>query len=203
MDQRVKERVVGAAVLMTAAVIFVPMILSGPPPQRTAAPSEPAAAPAPAPPPRAAREEFSSRIVPLDERPTPARESPAREKPPAPEPPPEPAQAPVAQAPAAAAAAPAAAAPRKEPAPAPAAASPRRKGFVVQLGSFSNARNAQALRERLERKGYETFTVAAGDGADAVTRVYVGPEPDRARAERHLAELFRETRLRGIVVPAP
>ena len=74
---------------------------------------------------------------------------------------------------------------------------------MVQLGSFANPRNAHALRDRLKAKGYAAFAVSSGAGKDAVTRVYVGPEPERARAEGHVARLLRETRLKGIVVRNP
>lgn len=74
---------------------------------------------------------------------------------------------------------------------------------MVQLGSFANPRNAYALRDRLKRKGYAALAVSSGTGKDAVTRVYVGPEADRARAEAHVARLLEETRLKGIVVRNP
>jgi DedD protein len=223
MDQQLKERLVGAVVLMAAAVVVIPMILSGPP--------EPA--PAPAPPRQAAAPartpaDFSSRIVPLTapetqspraaEAPSPAAE-PARDPAARPAPTPEPAppaqaavpsQAPEPTPP------PQADAPSPTPAPAapppprptvsatPAAASREvRAGWVVQLGSFSNARNAYALRDRLKDNGFAAFAESAGAGADAVTRVYVGPEPDRERAEKHVARLLEQTRLKGIVVRYP
>ena len=78
-----------------------------------------------------------------------------------------------------------------------------RSGWVVQLGSFSNPRNAYALRDRLKAKGYGAFAVTSKTGTEAVTRVYVGPEPERAGAQRHVGKLLEETRLKGIVVRYP
>jgi DedD protein len=208
MDQQLKERLVGAVVLMVVAVVFIPMILSGPrEPEPAPAPARQAATPARTP------ADFSSRIVPLTPSATPppraaAAPSPAAEAGPepavrpAPEPEPEP--APPTQI----------AAPSPAPAPSPpphttasvapaAAAREARAGWVVQLGSFSNARNAYALRDRLKNNGFAAFAESAGAGADEVTRVYVGPEPDRERAEKHVARLLEQTRLKGIVVRYP
>ena len=90
---------------------------------------------------------------------------------------------------------------RPQPTPTPPKAPvARREGWVVQLGSFANSRNAYALRDRLRSSGHDAFAVSSGTGREAVTRVYVGPEPDRESAERHLGKLFDETRLKGIVV---
>ena len=204
MDQQLKERLVGAVVLMVAAVVFIPMILSGPPEPEPAPPRQ-AAAPARTP------AGFSSRIVPLTASetqppraaaaPSPAAE-PARE--PAARPAPAPAPAPPPQAAAPSAAPAPAPPPRTTASDTPAAASREaRAGWVVQLGSFSNARNAYALRDRLKDNGFAAFAESAGAGADAVTRVYVGPEPDRERAEKHVARLLEQTRLKGIVVRYP
>jgi DedD protein len=214
MDQQLKERLVGAVVLMVAAVVFIPMILSGPP-EPAPAPPRQAAAPARTP------ADFSSRIVPLTASetqppraaaaPSPAAE-PAREPAARPAPAPEPAPPPQAAVPSPApervpppqAAAPSPAPPRTSASDTPAAASREaRAGWVVQLGSFSNARNAYALRDRLKDNGFAAFAESAGAGADAVTRVYVGPEPDRERAEKHVARLLEQTRLKGIVVRYP
>jgi DedD protein len=204
MDQQLKERLVGAVVLMVAAVVFIPMILSGPPePESAPAPPRQAAAPARTP------ADFSSRIVPLTASetqppraaaaPSPAAE-PAREPAARPAPAPEPAPPPQAAAPSPAPAPP----PRTTASATPTAASREaRAGWVVQLGSFSNARNAYALRDRLKDNGFAAFAESAGAGADAVTRVYVGPEPDRERAEKHVARLLEQTRLKGIVVRYP
>lgn len=204
MDQQLKERLVGTVVLMVAAVVFIPMILSGPR-EPEPAPAQTAAEPA------RPQADFSSRIVPLTPSevlsprttaPAPAAE-PAGESESRPESKPEPEPAPPAVV----------APPAPTPAPSPPRATDRdtraeagaaaRSGWVVQLGSFSNARNAHALRDRLLENGFAAFAESSGSGADAVTRVYVGPEPDRERAERHVPRLLEQTRLKGIVVRYP
>jgi len=205
MDQQLKERVVGAAVLVAVAVLFIPMILSGPP-QRDDMGAERTVRQETRP--EASDEGFSSRIVPLGdaartmtgggpkaESATPAVAEPAPAAPPA-SPPSKP------TAPATTARVDPAEQPRKQAKPAPGPA-PKRSGWVVQLGSFSNPRNAYALRDRLKSEGYATFAVTSRTGTEAVTRVYVGPEPARARAEGHVAKLLEKTRLKGIVVRYP
>ena len=52
------------------------------------------------------------------------------------------------------------------------------------------------LRDKLVARGYTAFVKTTG----AVTRVYVGPQRDRAATEKMLKELQVETKLKGIVV---
>jgi DedD protein len=209
MDQKVKERVVGAAVLAVAAVVVVPMILSGPlhRDDATSAPPIPQETR-----PEAGDEGFSSRIVPLGDRAvTVAGSKAAGTAPAAPAAVPSPPSDPVPEtAPSSAPSArpertsPAREAPKSTPkaAPPPSASAPR-SGWVVQLGSFANPRNAYALRDRLKAKGHAAFAVSSGTGTAAVTRVYVGPEPERDLAQAHVGKLLEETRLKGIVVRYP
>ncbi len=67
MDERLKRRVVGAAVLVVAAVVFVPMLLE----QGKEAPQPPVSLPPTSlqplpPPPAAPPEDTHVRVVPLD-----------------------------------------------------------------------------------------------------------------------------------------
>ncbi|GMQ95982.1 MAG: hypothetical protein BMS9Abin14_470 [Gammaproteobacteria bacterium] len=167
MDERLKRRLVGAAVLVLAAVVFVPMLLDqgGKAPQRPPrmVPSPPPRV-VPTPPP----EDADARVVPLN------RDAPV---------------APVAAKPAPAEDKPAA---RTSIAPAPAKPS----GFAVQLGSFSKADNARGLRDKLVARGYKAFVKSSG----SVRRVYVGPQRNRAEAEKVLEKLLADTKLKGIVV---
>ena len=74
---------------------------------------------------------------------------------------------------------------------------------MVQLGSFANAANARALRDRLRKRGHAAFVESVTHQGTKVTRVFVGPEPERERAEKHVGTLLAETRLKGIVVRYP
>ncbi len=160
MDERLKRRLVGAAVLVLAAVVFVPMLLD-----QGGGPAQQPPRMVPSPPP----EDADAGVVPLDRNapvaaPVPAKPAPVEDKPAA----------------------------RTTIAPAPA----ERSGFAVQLGSFSRADNARGLRDKLVARGYRAFVKSSG----AVSRVYVGPQRNRAEAEKMLKKLLADTKLKGIVV---
>jgi len=193
MDERLKERLVGAAVLVSLAVIFVPMLLGGPDPEMGGAPMGDI--------PPAPLGEFNSAIVPLGEPATPlldredkrraaraAEVAESKGAPPA-------TQTPTHEA---------SAAPPKAKARKPRSRAPAELvGWAVQLGSFSNDRNAKALRDRLRKQGYRAFVESARGAKGVVTRVYVGPELVRKRALAAAKKLQASTRLKGMVVRYP
>ena len=74
-------------------------------------------------------------------------------------------------------------------------------GWTVQLGSFLKSENAAALRKRLQARGYTAFVESGTSARGAVSRVFVGPMPDREQAKASAARLQREMALEGIVVP--
>lgn len=76
-------------------------------------------------------------------------------------------------------------------------------GWTVQLGSFVKSENARALHKRLQAGGYPAFVESGSSSRGNVSRVFVGPMPDRARAKASAAKLRREMALEGIVVPYP
>ncbi|MDJ0861215.1 MAG: SPOR domain-containing protein [Gammaproteobacteria bacterium] len=75
--------------------------------------------------------------------------------------------------------------------------------WAVQLGSFSNSANALALRDRLRAKGFPAFIEDVRVDQRRVQRVYVGPELLRAKAAESLRQLQKETDLKGLVVRYP
>ena len=83
---------------------------------------------------------------------------------------------------------------------APAAAAGK---WTVQLGSFLKAENANALRKRLRDRGYPAFVETGPSARGEVSRVLVGPMPDRGKAKDSAAKLRREMKLEGIVLPYP
>ncbi|TCJ17909.1 SPOR domain-containing protein [Parasulfuritortus cantonensis] len=131
-----------------------------------------------APPPAAPQASDAPGTEPGD-----AASPPAADAPVAPPPPPAPQMA-VPVTPPARANHPPAPAASATPAPRPAAPQPAAASgdYVVQLGVFSNPRNAQELVARLNRQGIRAYTE---------TRVQVGPFRDRAEAEKAQAELKR------------
>ena len=70
-------------------------------------------------------------------------------------------------------------------------------------GSFAKSENALALHKRLREKGYPAFVESGSSAQGAVSRVFVGPMPDRRQARDSAAKLRREMALEGIVVPYP
>ncbi|MEW5756808.1 MAG: SPOR domain-containing protein [Pseudomonadota bacterium] len=71
--------------------------------------------------------------------------------------------------------------------------------WIVQVGSFSSDKNAHDLRDALRGKGYAAFVEKVESGKAAVFRVSVGPEISTERAEQVKQRLAREMKLNGLV----
>ncbi len=221
MDKSLQQKLVGAAVLIALAVIFVPMLFDGkkeaepvsvkidvppkpvydipnrlppvpPPDLKAEAPSAPAGQ-APAAEPAPAQPAV----------PAPRAEAPEPAKPAKPTPPAEAAKPVKSAETAAAGKAPApratSAAPKPAPPPAPAAASGK-AGYVVQVGSFSKRGNADGLKARLAKRGYRAFVETVRGRNGTIYRVKVGPRPSRDEADALRQRLIDEEKLQGIIV---
>lgn len=68
-------------------------------------------------------------------------------------------------------------------APQPAAQDAPQPGFTVQVASFSDVANAQALVARLREAGYSAYHREVRQDGNTWQRVFVGPEIKRERAE--------------------
>jgi len=180
LEQRFKQRLLGAVVLVALAVIFLPMLLSGPV-ERTRVdieldmPPEPEVDAAPTLP---TVDDFSAQEAPSSnagqsaetaqqtlEVPAPTEPQSAAE----PEPDPQP-----------------------EPDPVPATAA----GFYVQVGAFGSAENAERLARQLRE---DTLSVRVVEESGA-HRVQVGPLEDRASAERMTQQLAQDHELPGFII---
>ncbi len=75
--------------------------------------------------------------------------------------------------------------------------------WAVQLGSFSSEANAESLATRLRKNGFNAFVEKIYVGGGTVFRVRVGPELDRDKAKQVLARLKDQTSLEGILVRHP
>lgn len=217
MERHVKERLVGAAVLMAAAVILIPEMLSGPERGTTATRVEaerngafktytidlkqPRNEPANgfdrpeiiddrAPPP-----EEAIATTPTTQAPSSPETSPDSDVSVAAEaPPPAPAKetAPATQAattPAIATTPPASRNETRSPQPERSTSAPSGGGWAVQLGSFSNQDTAERLAKQLKSEGHKAFVMPIRSGGRTLYRVRVGPMPDRAAAEAALQKL--------------
>jgi DedD protein len=209
MDRRVKERLVGASILVVLIVLIVPELLSGPAPPVPATSRLPVRLPASAPEPR-------NVIVDLGD-------GKAQATPPASDSITGPAASAPSPAATAPAAAPAAASPAEsstgEPATAPAAlenapahptslataGKPAKSGhtWAVQLGSFASRENADKLAHQLKAQGFAVYISPSGSGASSRYRVRVGPVADRGAATQTAAKLKSVGHIGSLVSPAP
>jgi|SRR5690606_2517319 len=197
MDEGLKQRIIGALVLVVAAVVFLPMLLSGQDEteqvevtvpdaplldDREIAAVTPPPLPEPAPVP-----EMPQAIGETPESPaeTPLPETAAIEPVTVvPEP-----EAPVAT-------------PAPEPTPAPAEqpAAAAAGGWVIQQASFSSDGNADSFRQTLAGQGYNAYTRSAQSGGKTIVRVYVGPLESREAAARVRDELQRRHQNKGLIL---
>lgn len=200
MNIELKQRLVGAVVLVALAVIFIPMLLPGGgelgggidgsniPPEPDYRFSPPVSAPVA--PPMAA-----SPILPADEvieQPAAALEKPKVADKPKAAIKPVPVKKTVAS--------------KKSPAVAAkpvAQKSSKASGWVVQVGSFSSRKNAQALRDKLRKQGYATFVEPLKGKSGTTYRVRVGPNVSRKSSEQLRQKLAEVAGLKGLVQAYP
>ena len=193
LDKGLKQRMVGALVLLALAVIFLPMLLSREDearqvqvdaPQMPAAPEIPTTElqPVAVPEPQLLPDEpvGSAAVEPLEPVEAPAVEVPAV------------ATAPVTTASVAAVAP--ATAPASKPSRLDANSLPI--SWSVQLASLSSSDGAQKLQKTLRTQGYNAYIRSV----DGMNRVFVGPLIERAEADRLRDQLNRQHKLNGFVV---
>ena len=75
--------------------------------------------------------------------------------------------------------------------------------WIVQLGSFTEEDNAQSLNEKLREAGYPAFVEPLKKNGKISYRVRVGPEIRRSEADLLLKNLKDKMKLDGIVVTYP
>jgi len=214
LDKGLKQRIVGALVLLALAIIFLPMlftredemrqvVVEAPvmpkPPAMPSVEVQPTEVPEPqaedvatadqsevAPAPTASASAVPSASLP-------AQTAPVQPVAPAPKPvapAPQPAQVQASAAPKA---------PAPTPVPAPAQrldASNLPVSWSVQLASLSNRARADELQKQLRSQGYNAY-VRSFDG---MNRVFVGPVVERAEADRLRDQLGKQQKLNGFVV---
>jgi len=75
--------------------------------------------------------------------------------------------------------------------------------WIVQLGSFTDEDNAQSLNTKLRQAGYPSFVEPIKKDGRNSYRVRVGPEIKRSEADMLLKKLKEKMQLDGIVVSYP
>jgi DedD protein len=214
LEQAVKQRLAGAAVLAALAIITLPLIFDterapgvqvpeAVPPQ----PVYPAVVveeprPVAPPPDRPAGESaLVSDMYPLNNDAPPSAADTVPVAPPPAAPTPAPAK-PAVTNPAAAQTQTAAALPPLPAAPvAKLDASGVPESWVVQVAAMSDRSKADALVARLKLNGYAAFTHVTRDSAGEVSRVFVGPKLERAQAVKIKQKIDREMSLQTMVKP--
>jgi len=186
MEQQLKQRLVGAVVLVSLAVIFIPIILEGPGDEWT-----PREQTIPPPPQLDYRTDMELPVPDIEEATGVVQEADNSDAKPVSSAvvrAPEPAAAPV---------------PAAAVTPDTSRAEPETTladGWYAQVGSFSQQANAAGLRERLTKAGYNAWLQETEIGKGSSYRVLVGPEQGREGAEKLLRKLAAKLRLKGIVI---
>jgi cell division septation protein DedD len=90
--------------------------------------------------------------------------------------------------------------PTKPVLPPPAAAN---TGFVVQLGAFSNAADANAMRDKMRAGGFSAFVDQVNTDKGTLNRVRVGPVANRADADKLKVQVKAKFGIDGMVRPHP
>ena len=205
MDEQLKKRLIGATVLVSLAVIFIPMLLESEPvldngitesnippqPQPVVAEAKlptiekqvverprklETLQPAPLPQPK-----------PIETQPVKKQEQKVVKAEPKPKPKPQPVE--------------------KKPVPKvtqqPAVEKPKAKSpissWVIQVGSFSSKQNAENLVKELRKSGYAAFMERAEVKSKVLYRVRVGPEADKKLAEKMLGKLNKALKSKKLV----
>jgi len=215
-----KQRVIGALVLISLAVIFIPMLFDEPHQERTSKvlpiPAKPAlpsvhleepkplqllSEVAPEGSPQAQETAPSFVLMELDEgkdsvepasKPTPAQPS-------TPAPAPAPVEKPVA-------AKPTVAPERSASAKAPAVAAPVSKpavledAWTVQIGTFKNHENAYRLRDTVVNQGLKGYTQEIRTDEGTLVRVFAGPVPSNDEAQELKQKVEKLLGMKSLVV---
>ena len=187
MERALKERIIGAVVLVAIVVLVVPVFLDGPPEEgeivseRVLLPGQDDQKTQTVVLDRDRTEPVPAASTQTNARPEAAAEEPAGEtpQPVVVQPKPEPEQAP----------------------PRPAATSTTGM-WAVQLGSFSNKDNAEKLAADLRKQAYAAFLSEVRTDEGVMHRVRIGPQKDRESAEA-MAGRLAKVGYEGKAVPHP
>lgn len=208
MDTHLKERLVGAAVLVAAAVLLIPEMLSGP--GETAAPVADADRPAS----DSGVRTFTIDLANRGQASAPAPDEPVATVVETPAPPPEEVAEPaeeIAPAPLVSERPPTVSEPAPSPPPVVAPVEPPRQvatpasppdrnlPWVVQVGSFASQATADRLSAELKQKGYASFVVPFKTATQTLYRVRIGPMQDRGAADAAVQKLKREGTAAAVV----
>ncbi len=179
MDPHLKQRLVGAAVLLSLAVIFLPLVLSGPPPddgrvERREIPVQP-------------EMDFRSRVKPLGD---PQWAKPTLNAPVAYAQDAEPLRSDQVE--------------PKSTAKSPVKHRPQPKvglsAWSVQVGIFGSKQNAKALSDKMRTKGFDAYVDSVTVKAGKAWQVRVGPELKKSNAQAIVKKIAKQLGLKDAYV---
>lgn len=197
MDIGVKERVIGAVVLVLLGIIIIPWVLQGPAPDSAVTRNVPLPAASTSAAPAEYRMDLTGQAPQTPITPAPQPVAQAAPQMPAPGASSTQAGAEKVQVPAHTATVPKKVLPVERNNPAPAASG----GWLVQAGSYGSERNALKLQKTLEQHGYRVLISRYTAGKSTYYRVRVGPYTKRAAAEQAVPAINRIYGGKAKVVP--
>lgn len=164
MNQQLKQRLVGATILVALIVIFVPMLFEDSREEELIEQNIP----------EIPQQLPESKVIPLEvDAPEPGLEEEL--------------------------------APFNEPVPQADATedSPALTAWAIQVGSFARRENAAELEDRLRKAGFPAFVESIPGEQGNLFRVRVGPELEKARAERMRKQIEERLDIKCLIVPYP
>lgn len=77
---------------------------------------------------------------------------------------------------------------------------PKAAGWLIQIGSFTHQKNALRMLDEAVSSGYRAFIEPVKKGADTIYKVRIGPEKDEQRAQALKAELERRLQTKAFIL---
>jgi len=77
------------------------------------------------------------------------------------------------------------------------------KGWMVQVGTFSNTENATHLRDKLASHGHDVHAETVTLHGKRVVRLRVGPFRDKTQAMQAIAQIHKLTGVQGVALAYP
>ena len=77
------------------------------------------------------------------------------------------------------------------------------KGWIVQVGTFTHTENAIRLRDKLKSQGHTVLTETTTVSGKKALRLRVGPFQDKEQASQSMAKIRKETGVKAVVKTYP
>lgn len=74
------------------------------------------------------------------------------------------------------------------------------EGWLLQVASFGNGNNAEDLKAKLQRQGYKAFTRTIKTAGGEVVRVYIGPKLTKDAFDKDRPSIDKTYKVKSIVV---